>query len=66
MAEVLKVPQSVIDLIHNHKASGGSQVARIYNRYGYLDEQADALNGWASYLEERVVRRASAKHEGDE
>lgn len=55
MAEALKVPQNVIDLIHNHKASGGSQVSRIYNRYGYLDEQTTALQDWSSYLSTRII-----------
>ena len=56
MAETLKVPQYVIDLIHNHKASGGSQVSKIYNRYGYLDEQSAALDAWADYLSAHVAR----------
>ncbi|MEY9583326.1 tyrosine-type recombinase/integrase [Sinorhizobium fredii] len=44
----LKVPEVVIDTILGHGKKG---MKRIYDQYRYLDETAEALALWASWLE---------------
>jgi len=45
------IPQHINDRLLNHVSSGKfSQVARIYNRYEYLDEKRDALERYERFL----------------
>ena len=46
----LKVPRIVVEKILNHVQGELSGVAGIYNRHEYLDESAEALEKWASYV----------------
>lgn len=47
----LKVPQTYVEKLLNH-VSGGSQspIARIYNKYAYLEEVTEAVAKWESHL----------------
>jgi integrase len=63
MAGDLKVPEHIADRILNHgsrKANG--VVAKIYNRYEYLDERRAALQAWGSYVEGLVSGKAPASN----
>ncbi|MFC1830597.1 tyrosine-type recombinase/integrase [Thermodesulfobacteriota bacterium] len=57
MAEI-HVPESTISKVLNH-AEGG--VTKIYNRYSYLPEKADALQKWADRLDRILGRKETAK-----
>ena len=48
----LGVSQTVVEKLINH-ISGGSQspIAKIYNRYAYLNEMRDAVSRWEAHLE---------------
>jgi integrase len=47
----LKVPQHINDRLLNHvTGSKQSRVARIYNRYEYLDEKREALVTWEEFV----------------
>jgi len=45
----LKVSQDVIDRVTNH-ISGQHRMARIYNRYEYMEEKRSALEAWARFI----------------
>jgi integrase len=47
----MKIPQEVTERILNHKTGILGGVAGIYNRFGYEDEMADALQKWAEYVQ---------------
>lgn len=49
----LKVPQMHVEKLLNHISGGGtsqSPIARIYNRYQYLEEMREAIAKWENYL----------------
>lgn len=48
----LKVLPHVADHILNHKGSVRSSVSAIYDRYDYLDEKRNALERWATYIDQ--------------
>lgn len=50
----LRVPPHVLDRVLNHSSGTIKGVAAIYNRYEYLDERRDALNLWATHVEQLV------------
>lgn len=53
----LGVSQTVVEKLINH-ISGGSQspIAKIYNRYAYLNEMRDAVSRWEAHLEGLLAR----------
>lgn len=51
MAKIGVMPH-VIDAVTNHKSGVVSGVGATYNRYTYLNEKRDALEQWATYVEE--------------
>lgn len=46
-----QVAPHIIEHILNHKAASMSAVAKIYNRYQYLDEKRQALQMWADHIQ---------------
>ena len=46
----LKVPPHVADKILNHQSGTIKGVAKIYNRFAYLDERKAALDQWAAFV----------------
>ncbi|MFQ6186333.1 tyrosine-type recombinase/integrase [Sinorhizobium meliloti] len=46
----LGVPVHVVEAVLNHQSGSIKGVAKIYNRYEYLDEKRQALEGWAGHL----------------
>jgi integrase len=46
----LKIPPHVVDKILNHVSGSIRGVAAIYNRHGYLDDRADALDAWSRFV----------------
>lgn len=47
----LKVPQTHVERLLNHVSQGTqSPIARIYNRYQYLEEMREAIHKWESHL----------------
>lgn len=52
----LKVPPHVADHILNHKGSVRSSVSAIYDRYDYLDEKRNALERWATHIDQLTQR----------
>ena len=46
----LRQPPHVIEAILNHRTGIIGGVAAIYNQFEYLDEKADALSAWESYV----------------
>lgn len=44
----------VVEHILNHQTGTLSPVARIYNRYSYLEEKRDALQQWVNHLGSRL------------
>jgi len=54
MAGELKIAPHVADKVLNHTGGGIKGVAAIYNRYEYLDERKDALEGLGRYIRNLV------------
>ncbi len=56
----LQTPPHVIEAVLNHRSGTISGVAAVYNRYNYLDEKRQALDGWARHVQglaaDNVVR----------
>jgi integrase len=59
----LKVPLHIIELVLNHRSKSLSGVAGIYNRHEYLDEQRNALDRWASHVENLVLKAQNSAEE---
>jgi integrase len=69
----LRIAPHVIDRILAHKEGTIRGVARIYNRFEYLEERRDALEAWGRYVEHLIapapasnvteLRRSGANHE---
>ncbi len=56
-APSLDVDALTVERVLNHRLPGSlGAVAGVYNRYGYLDEQREALEKWAAHIE-RVTAR---------
>ena len=45
-----QTPPHVIEAVLNHRSGTISGVAAVYNRYSYLDEKRQALEGWARHV----------------
>ncbi|WP_085043798.1 tyrosine-type recombinase/integrase [Ensifer aridi] len=52
----LGVPVHVVEAVLNHLSGTIKGVAKIYNRYEYLDEKRQALEDWARHLQLIVAR----------
>lgn len=46
----LGIEPHVADAVLNHKSGAVSEVAAVYNRYGYLDERREALEVWEEHV----------------
>lgn len=57
----LGVPVHVLEAVLNHQSGSIKGVAKIYNRYEYLDEKRQALTAWAEHL-----RRVATRSSGDD
>lgn len=49
---IMGVQPHIIEAVLNHKTGIVSGVAAVYNRYAYVDEKREALERWASRVEE--------------
>jgi hypothetical protein len=49
----LAIAPHVVDKILNHSSGKIAGVARIYNRFSYLQERKAALEAWARHIESR-------------
>ncbi|MDK1494002.1 tyrosine-type recombinase/integrase [Sinorhizobium sp. 7-81] len=47
----LGFPVHVVEAVLNHQSGSIKGVAKIYNRYQYLDEKREALTSWAEYVQ---------------
>ncbi len=47
----LRAPVHVVEAVLNHQSGTIKGVAKIYNRYEYLDEKRQALTAWAEHVE---------------
>jgi len=60
----LGFPVHVVEAALNHQSGSIKGVAKIYNRYQYLDEKREALTAWAEYVQritaEEVKRQSVA------
>jgi integrase len=52
----LGIPPHIVDRVLNHQAGKISGVARVYNRFEYLDERKAALDTWARHVAGLVGR----------
>jgi len=52
------LPIHVVEAVLNHQSGTLKGVAKIYNRYSYLDEKREALSAWERYVIELVDRPA--------
>jgi integrase len=52
----MRVPPYVIEKVLNHISGTISGVAAVYNRHGYDDEKADALEQWGVHLAELTAQ----------
>ncbi|MDW9908842.1 tyrosine-type recombinase/integrase [Sinorhizobium meliloti] len=56
----LGFPVHVVEAVINHKSGAIQGVAKIYNRYDYLDEKRQALTAWADLVQQIALRQAAA------
>lgn len=62
----LGFPVHVVEAVLNHQSGSIKGVAKIYNRYQYLDEKREALTAWAEYVQritavgEEATRQSAA------
>jgi integrase len=57
----LKFPPHVVDRVLNHTSGTIRGVARVYNRFDYLDERKTALEAWGRAVE-AIVTRSNASN----
>ena len=50
----LRIPQWITELVLNHRPKELSGVAKVYNRFDYASEKANALEAWARRVQEIV------------
>ncbi|RVO67055.1 tyrosine-type recombinase/integrase [Sinorhizobium meliloti] len=55
----LGVPVHVVEAVLNHQSGSIKGVAKIYNRYEYLDEKRHALTGWAACVSRIIAHDQS-------
>lgn len=58
----LKFPPHVVDRVLNHTSGTIRGVARVYNRFDYLDERKAALEAWGRALEAIVISAEAPKN----
>jgi len=51
----LRVDPHIVERLLNHKIGSISAVGKIYNQFGYLDEQREALIKWSDHLEKNCI-----------
>jgi hypothetical protein len=51
----LKILPHVVDRILNHTSGTIRGVAKIYNRFAYLDERRAALEAWGRYVDNLII-----------
>ncbi|TPO01488.1 site-specific integrase [Mesorhizobium sp. B1-1-5] len=56
-----QVPPHIIEHILNHKAASMTAVAKIYNRYQYVDEKREALQSWSDHIEGLVKSKTESE-----
>jgi integrase len=55
----LKIPPHVVDKVLNHTSGTIRGVAKVYNKFAYLEERAAALDAWARFVMSLVAERPS-------
>ena len=58
----LKFPPHVVDRVLNHTSGTIRGVARVYNRFDYLDERKAALEAWGRAVEAIVISAEAPKN----
>lgn len=56
----LKIAPHVIEAVLNHSSGAVSGIARVYNRYEYLEEKRAALEKWGTEVRRIVAGRAAS------
>jgi integrase len=46
----LKIPPHVVDKVLNHTSGTIRGVAKVYNKFAYLEERAAALDAWSRFV----------------
>ena len=58
----LKFPPHVVDRVLNHTSGTIRGVARVYNRFDYLDERKAALEAWGRAVEAIATGESAASN----